>query len=77
MVAAPKKQAQSQRLHPTQAALKEAILRAHYQGMVWNNERGPDPELLSPQTYGWTMDKGMLVVVVVVVVATLFKEGNT
>jgi len=30
-----KKQAQSERLLPTQAALHEALLRAHYQEMVW------------------------------------------
>ena len=54
-----KKQAQSEKLPPTQAALKEAILRAHYQTMVWNNDKVPNPELSSPETYGWTMDKGM------------------
>ena len=54
-----KKQAQSEKLPPTQAALKEAILRAHYQTMVWNNDTVPNRELPSPETYGWTMDKGM------------------
>ena len=48
-----KKQAQSERLPPTQAALHEAILRAHYQVMVWNNDRVPNPELPSPENYGW------------------------
>lgn len=34
-----KKQAQSERLPPTQAALHQAILRAHYQTMVWNHDK--------------------------------------
>ena len=54
-----KKQAQSEKLPPTQAALKEAILRAHYQTMVWNNGKVLNPELPSTETYGLTMDKGM------------------
>lgn len=53
-----KKQAESERLPPTQAALKEAIMRAHYQTMVWNNDEVPNPELPSPENYGWTMEKG-------------------
>ena len=61
MVAVPEKQAQSERLPPTQAALKEAILRAHYmyQRIVWSNGEVPNPELPSQQTYGWMMDKGI------------------
>lgn len=55
-----KKQAQSERLPPTQAALKEAILRAHYQTMIWNNDKIPNPQLPSPESYGWTMDKGII-----------------
>ena len=47
-----KKQAQSDRLPPTQAALQQAILRAHYQLMVWNSDRITTPELPSPQHYG-------------------------
>ena len=38
-----KKQAQSDRLPPAQAALQQAILRAHYQLMVWNSDRIPNP----------------------------------
>ena len=30
--------------------------------MVWNNDKVPNPELPSPETYGWTMDKGMFYV---------------
>ena len=52
-----KKQAQSDRLQPTQAALQQAILRADYQLMVWNSDRITNPELLSPQHYGWRMDQ--------------------
>ena len=48
-----KKQAQSERLPPTQAALHETNLRAHYQLMVWNNDRVPNPQLPLPQNYGW------------------------
>ena len=51
------KQAQSDRLPPTQAALHQAILRAHYQLMVWNSDRITNPELPSPQHYGWRMDQ--------------------
>jgi hypothetical protein len=51
-----KKQAQSERLPPTQAALHQTILRAHYQMMAWNNDVAPNPELPSPQGYGWTME---------------------
>ena len=31
--------------------------RAHYQMMVWNSDTITNPELLSPQNYGWRMDK--------------------
>jgi len=48
-----KKQAQSERLPPTQAALHEAILRAHYQLIVCNHDRAPNPELPPPESYGW------------------------
>ncbi|CAH3141295.1 unnamed protein product [Porites lobata] len=52
-----KKQAQSDKLPPTQAALQQAILRARYQLMVWNRDRITNPELPSPQDYGWHMDQ--------------------
>ena len=38
-----KKQAKSQQLHPTQAALHQAVLRAHYQLLEWNNDIVPNP----------------------------------
>ena len=43
-----KKQAQSEGLPPTQAALHETILRAHYQLIVWNNDRVPNPQVPPP-----------------------------
>ena len=53
-----KRQAETDRLPPTKAALHQAILRAHYQLMVWNNDCVPNPVLPSPQGYGWTMENG-------------------
>ena len=50
-----KRQAEPDRLPPTKAALHQAILRAHYQLMVWNNDLVPNPVLPSPRGYGWTM----------------------
>ncbi|KAK3741259.1 hypothetical protein QZH41_019956, partial [Actinostola sp. cb2023] len=51
-----KKQAESERLPPTLAALKESIKRAHHQCMVWNNDIMPNPELPSPSNYGWKLE---------------------
>ena len=53
-----KKQAQSERLPPTQDALNQAILRAHYQATVWNNDTTVNPLIPSPQTYGWKSEGG-------------------
>ena len=50
-----KKQAQSERLPPTQATLRQAILRAHYQALVWNNDIVTNPTLPSPENYGWEL----------------------
>ena len=47
-----KKQAQSKRLPPTQAALRQAFLRAHDQALVWNNDVVANPTLSSPENYG-------------------------
>ena len=44
-----KRQAESDRLPPTKAALHQAIPRAHYQLMVWDNDRVPNPVLPSPR----------------------------
>ena len=51
-----KKQAQSERLPPTQGALSEAILRAHYQTMVCNKDNVPNPNIPSPENYWWKKD---------------------
>ena len=53
-----KSQAQSERLPPTQASLKESILRAHHQCMVWHNNLVPNPQLPSPENYGWKQETG-------------------
>lgn len=51
-----KKEAQSEKLPPTQGALHEAILRTHYQAIVWNNDTVSNPTLPSPERYGWKDD---------------------
>ena len=51
-----KKQAESDRLPPTRAALHQAILHAHFQLMVWNKYTEPNPVLSSPSDYGWAME---------------------
>ena len=53
-----KKQAESERLPPTQAALREAIKRAYYQAIIWASDKVPNPDLPSPDNYGWEEDKG-------------------
>ena len=50
-----KKQAQSERLPPTQGALRQAVLRTHYQLMTWNDDIVSNPEVTSPEGYGWQM----------------------
>lgn len=55
-----RKQAESERLPPTETAFREAILRAHHQAMVWANDKVPNPEIPSPENYGWKMEKGKL-----------------
>ena len=51
-------QAESERLPPTQAALHQAILKAHYQLLVWNNDHVANPVLPSPEGYGWQDEDG-------------------
>ena len=53
-----KKQAQSEGLPPTQAALRNAILRAHYQAMIWNNDIIANPDLPEPLECGWNLVDG-------------------
>ena len=52
-----KKQAQSERLPPTFAALYQAILRSHYQLLVWNNDDVANPVLPSPSDFGWKWEE--------------------
>ena len=47
-----KKQAQSENLPLTPAALRQAINRANYQALVWNLDTVPEPQLPSPETFG-------------------------
>lgn len=49
-----KKQTQSEKLPPTSGALKQAILRAHYQLLVWNHDNITTVRLPSPGRQGWT-----------------------
>jgi len=49
-------QALSEKLPPTKAALKQAILRAHYQAMIWENDNTANPTIPSPEGYGWKKD---------------------
>ena len=51
-----RKQAESDKLPPTKAALEQAILRAHYQCIVWVNDVVPNPVLPNPLKYGWHME---------------------
>jgi len=51
-----KKPAESKKLPPTPAALRQAILRNLYQVIVWNSDKVPFPEIPSPEDYGWKLD---------------------
>ena len=42
---------------PTQAALHQAVLRAHYQLLVWNKDIVPNPVLPSPEGFGWKWEE--------------------
>ena len=52
-----KKQVQSERLPPTFAALYQAILHAHYQLLVWNNNDVTNQVLPSPSDFGWKWEE--------------------
>ena len=53
-----KKQAQSERLPPTQAALRQTIMRANFQTLVWNLDTVAEPDLPSPKEFGWKEESG-------------------
>ena len=52
-----KKQAQSENLPPTLGTLRHAVLRAHYQAMVWANDVVANPIMPSPEEYGWEKEE--------------------
>ena len=51
-----KKQAQSDKFPPTQAAPCEAIMRTNYQALIWSLNSVPSPDLPPPQEYSWKLD---------------------
>ena len=42
-------------LPPTQAALQQPIMKANYQAMIQNNDIVPQPQLPSPDNFGWEL----------------------
>ena len=52
-----KKQGQSENLPPTLGTLRQAVLRAHYQAMVWANDVVANPIMQSPEEYGWEKEE--------------------
>ena len=56
-----RKQAESDKLPPTKAALEQAILRAHYECIVWVNDVVPNPVLPNPLKYEWRMEDSSFV----------------
>lgn len=48
-----RKQAHSERLPPTKSSLRQGILRAHYQCIIWHNDSLPNPQIPSPDGFGW------------------------
>ena len=51
-----KNRAEAEKLPPTKAALKQHILRAHFQALVWRQCDNTNPNLPSPINYGWIDD---------------------
>lgn len=54
-----KTQAEAEKLPPTNGALHQKILRAHYQSMIWSADIVPKPDLPPPSNYGWTERDGL------------------
>ena len=44
---------------PTRAALLPAITRAHYQAKIWYNDIVANPEIPTPQDFGWNLIDGV------------------
>ena len=42
---------------PTQAALHQAVFRAHYQLQIWNNDILPNPVLKLTEGFGWKWEE--------------------
>ena len=57
-------QAEGEKKPPTYAALKEHILRAHYQAMVWWKADTVEQNLPSPLDYGWKEENDAYVPVI-------------
>ncbi|KXJ07268.1 hypothetical protein AC249_AIPGENE26021 [Exaiptasia diaphana] len=49
-------QAQSERLPPTQEALRNPVLRTNYETLIWKNDIESSPELPTPDGFGWKID---------------------
>ena len=55
------RQAEGETLPPTQESLKQAIYRAHFQALIWQNDIVPNPDIPSPENYGWKIEDGIYV----------------
>ena len=55
-----KRQADGENLPPTQESLKQVIYRAHFQALIWQNDIVPNPDIPSPENYGWKLEKWYL-----------------
>jgi hypothetical protein len=53
-----KKQAQAESLPPTKYALVQAVMRTHYQSMIWCNDIVANPQFPLPDCYGWKLEGG-------------------
>lgn len=53
------KQAESEKLPPTKSALRQMVLRAHYQALIWECDIIANPQIPPPTDYGWEMKDGM------------------
>ena len=51
-----KKQAESEKLPPTPAALRQAIMCSLYRAIMWNSDMVACPEIPSPEDDGWKID---------------------
>lgn len=52
------RQVSTDNMPPTQAALKPAIQRCHYQCTEWNRDTQAHPNLPTPTDYGWKLANG-------------------